>query len=86
MVRATPRAKRTSFEGLRGDRLSIRLNAPPVDGAANAACVRLLADSFHVPLSRVTLISGEHAREKTFQITGNPEQLEAILRSLLGSP
>lgn len=82
-VRVTPRASRTRLEGLRGDRLAIRLNAPPVEGAANAACARLLAESFDVAASRVRLTSGERSREKTFQIDGDPNQLEERLKPLL---
>ena len=49
-------------------RLKIRLAAPPVDGKANAALLRYLADAFGVPLRNVTLMRGEASRQKTVRI------------------
>ena len=48
-VRVQPRASRTEFAGVIGDRLRIRLQAPPVDGRANAALVEFLAEAFGAP-------------------------------------
>ena len=42
-VRVIPRAKRSGLAGKRGDALLVRLQAPPVDGAANAELVEVLA-------------------------------------------
>ena len=54
-VRVQPRASRTEFAGLVGTRLKIRLNAPPVDGRANAALVEFVADACHLARARVTV-------------------------------
>lgn len=48
----------------------IRLNAPPVEGAANAELVELLADLLGVPRRNVTIVSGERSRLKRVRITG----------------
>jgi uncharacterized protein len=63
-----PGAARTEVAGLHGEALKIRLAAPPVDGKANAALLRYLADAFAVPLRQVTLVRGETSRQKTVRI------------------
>ncbi|MEK7798096.1 MAG: DUF167 domain-containing protein, partial [Nitrospirota bacterium] len=42
-VRVQPRASRNEVAGLVGETLKIRLTAPPVEGAANEACLAFLA-------------------------------------------
>jgi uncharacterized protein (TIGR00251 family) len=63
-----PGAKRTEVAGVHGEALKIRLAAPPVDGKANAALLRYLADAFGVPQRAVTLVRGETSRQKTVRI------------------
>jgi uncharacterized protein (TIGR00251 family) len=48
----------------------IRLNAPPVGGAANAELVELLADLLGIPKRDVTIVSGERSRLKRVRIVG----------------
>ena len=69
-VRIQPRASKNSMERLEDGTLKIRLTAPPVNGAANDALVRYLADSFGVPRSAVEILSGHTARQKVVRITG----------------
>jgi uncharacterized protein (TIGR00251 family) len=63
-----PGAARTEVAGTHGDALKIRLAAPPVEGKANAALLRYLAQAFAVPLREVTLLRGETSRRKTVRI------------------
>jgi uncharacterized protein (TIGR00251 family) len=63
-----PRAARSSVCGLRGDRIVIRLAAPPVDGRANTALLELLAAEFGVPRSGVSLLAGGRGRDKRVRI------------------
>jgi uncharacterized protein (TIGR00251 family) len=65
-----PGAKRTEAAGTHGDRVKIRLAAPPVDGAANDELVRFLADAFGVPRRQVTIVSGATSRRKRVRIEG----------------
>lgn len=65
-----PGAKRTEAAGTHGDRVKIRLAAPPVDGAANDELVRFLADAFGVPRRQVTIVSGATSRQKRVRIEG----------------
>lgn len=65
-----PRAARTELAGLHGDALKVRLAAPPVDGAANDALIRFLADRLGVPRSAVALVGGATSRRKVVEVTG----------------
>ncbi|WP_315808664.1 DUF167 domain-containing protein [Pseudomonas sp. C9-3] len=63
-----PKASRDEFAGLHGERLKIRLTAPPVDGKANAHLLAFLGKAFGVPKSTVKLESGELNRQKRVRI------------------
>ncbi len=63
-----PRARRNEILGLHGDCVKIRINAPPVDGLANARLVAYLAECFGVGKSRVTLLRGHGTRVKMARI------------------
>jgi len=62
-----PRASRNQLVFSSG-RITLRLTAPPVDGAANAACRAFLADRLDVAKSRLTILRGETARTKLIRI------------------
>jgi hypothetical protein len=70
-VRVTPRAAKTEIVGLADGVLHVRLTAPPVDDAANAACCALIAGALRVPKSNVTVIRGRKSREKVLRVTGS---------------
>lgn len=74
-VRVQPRASRNQLVVVRAERrqpgphsITIRLTAPPVAGAANAACCAFLAELLGLPMSRVALARGETARHKLLRI------------------
>ncbi len=69
-VRVIPRAGRDVVAGERDGALLVRLAAAPVDGAANDALVRILAETLGVPRRAVTLVSGERSRRKRVRIAG----------------
>jgi len=73
-----PKASCDEFAGLHGERLKIRLSAPPVDGKANAKLLAFLADAFAVSKSQVSLESGQQSRQKRVRIK-QPRQLPAVL-------
>jgi uncharacterized protein (TIGR00251 family) len=56
--------------GWTGETLKIRLTAPPVEGAANAACLDFLADLLDVPPSNLTILKGDRSRQKVVRIVG----------------
>lgn len=72
-VRVTPRGSKEEVIGWREGSLAIKLTAPPVEGAANKACVDFLAKVFGVKRSQVSLVSGDKSREKIFEIDGLDE-------------
>jgi uncharacterized protein (TIGR00251 family) len=65
-----PGAKKTEFAGLHGDALKIRLAAPPVDGKANDALIKFIAETLRLPKSAVNLISGQSSRRKVLEVIG----------------
>jgi len=56
--------------GLHGDAVRIRVAAPPVDGAANAELMRLLARQLQVPQGAVEIVSGHAGRDKSVVVAG----------------
>ena len=80
-VRVTPRASVDSL-AMAEDRLAVRLRAPPVDGAANAALIVFLAGWFDRPKRAVTILSGDTARLKRVRIEGDPQHLVDRLAAL----
>ena len=79
-LRVQPRASRDEISGLYGDRLKVRITAPPVDGAANEQLCRFIARVFAVPAARVTLIAGASGRDKVVSIRGVRELPESLAR------
>ena len=81
-VKVHPRAKKDAISGEIGDALKIALNAPPVDGKANEACSRFLAEILRVPRSSITIAAGETSRNKVIRVAGvNAAEVEERLRS-----
>jgi uncharacterized protein (TIGR00251 family) len=71
-IRVIPRARRTEIGGRRGGAILIRLAAPPVDGAANAALIAWLAERLDLPRRQITIARGTAARDKTVAVEGLP--------------
>src|SRR5881398_2349805 len=80
-LRVQPRASRNAVVGWTGDTLKIRLTAPPVEGAANASCLKFLADLLDLPQSHIQILQGTRSRNKVVQITGlSQEEVYARLK------
>jgi len=80
-VHVQPRASRSEIVGQHGAALKVRLQAPPVDGAANDALVRLLADALGVSQRSVRVVAGATSRAKTVEIDGTTEDAVRALAS-----
>ena len=65
-----PRCPREGVGPVVGDRLKVSVNAPPVEGKANQAVQRVLAEAFGMPRSAVTILRGETGKRKTVRIAG----------------
>jgi uncharacterized protein (TIGR00251 family) len=74
-----PGAKKTEFAGLHGDALKIRLAAPPVDGKANEALIKFVAETLKLPKSAVNLKSGHTSRRKVLEVCGSSREALASL-------
>jgi len=69
-VRVIPRAEKSAIAGIRDGAVLVRLSAPPVDGAANAELIEVMAGALGVPKRAITITSGEASRRKTLLIAG----------------
>ena len=69
-IRVIPRAGRSGFAGLRDGALLVKLAAAPVDGAANAELIALLAKTLKIPKRDITIVSGERSRSKRVRVAG----------------
>ncbi len=69
-VRVVPRAGRSGIAGTRDGALLVRLNAAPVDGAANDELIELLAGALDVPKRAVSIVSGGRSRSKRVRVAG----------------
>ena len=69
-VRVIPRAGNSGIAGTRGDALLVRLNAAPVEGAANAELIAVIAKALAVPKRAVSIVSGERSRQKRVRVSG----------------
>ena len=69
-IRVIPRAGRSGLAGTRHDALLVRLNAPPVDGAANAELVDVIAAALEIPRRNVSIVGGSRSRQKRVRVDG----------------
>ena len=80
-MRVIPRAGRDAIGGVRAGELLVRLAAAPVEGAANEACVALLAKALGVPPTALRIERGGRARQKLLSAPGRAaERLSALLK------
>lgn len=73
-VHVQPRASRSEVAGWFGERLKIRVAAPPVDGKANQELIDFLAKAFNVARRDILLLAGESGRDKRFKVL-SPKRL-----------
>ncbi len=69
-MKVHPRARKNAVAGEVGDALKLSLTAPPVEGKANEACVRFLAEALGVARSSVCIVAGETSRQKVIRVAG----------------
>lgn len=85
-VKLTPGANKNGFDSIEeaseGFVAKARVTAAPEKGKANAALIKLTAESLGVAKTSVTLVSGETARRKNLRIEGDPEVLSQKIHAL----
>lgn len=69
-VRVVPRASKSEVIGEHNGSLKVRIASPPVDGAANAELIKLLAKTLGIPKADVEIVSGQTSKTKQIRITG----------------
>jgi len=74
-----PGAKHSEIAGLHGEALKIRLAAPPVEGRANEALLKFIAQLFAVPLRQVQLKQGAQSRHKVVAVIGSKVEPDNLL-------
>lgn len=69
-IHVQPRSRRPGIDGLHGDALRVRVQAPPVEGAANEAVVAVIAAALGVPVRAVHIAAGQSGRQKLVDVDG----------------
>jgi uncharacterized protein YggU (UPF0235/DUF167 family) len=83
-VRAVPRAGRSGIAGVRAGSLLVRLAAAPVEGAANAELIEVLASALRIPKRQLSVIFGERGRNKQGLVESLPfAEVESRLSDIL---
>ena len=79
-VRVTPRSSRPGIGEWRDGELEVRVSAPPADGEANMALIKLLAKEFNLPKSGIEIVSGAASRHKRVSLPIDLDELMALIR------
>jgi len=84
-LRIQPGARKNSVLGKRKEAWKIAVQAPPVEGRANRACVEYLAELLGVRRSAISILKGEKSRDKVIEVKGiGDEAADAALQSAFG--
>lgn len=82
-IQVIPHASRAELVGAQNGALKIKVTAPPVEGAANEACIKLLAKELGLKKSQMEISSGAKSRKKTVMIKDiNKEELETKINNI----
>jgi uncharacterized protein (TIGR00251 family) len=81
-LRVIPRAANDGIAGVMGDALKVRIQAPPVEGKANAYLVKFLSKHWNIPRSNIEILSGETGRNKRLRISHPTGALRKALEAL----
>ena len=69
-VKVEPRSSKKGLAGVLGNKLKVKLTAPPVDGAANEQLVEVLAEAFDIKKSAIKIIRGQSSKTKVVELIG----------------
>jgi hypothetical protein len=69
-----PKSSKNEMVGPYRDGIKVKVTAPPVEGKANEALIKLLAKEFGISPSSIEIIKGGHAREKVLKISSDMDQ------------
>lgn len=80
-LRVTPRASENAIQGRIGHALKVRIQAPAVEGKANAYLIKFLSKQWKIPRGRFEILSGKTGRNKRLRILNPPLELHKELLS-----
>lgn len=83
-LRVQPRSARNRIASVHGEALKVCVTAPPIDGAANAAVIELLAEVLGVAKRCITIVAGATGRDKEVMVDASPSgpviaKIEAVM-------
>lgn len=82
-LQIVPNARKSEVIGVHDDALKLRLQAPPIEGKANEALVRFIAELLNLPKSAVSLTHGQTSRRKLLEVRGSGLTVAAVEKALL---
>jgi uncharacterized protein len=83
-IHVTPRSSRAEITGIQDEALKIKVTALPVEGAANIACIRLLARELGLKKNQLEIFAGTKSRKKTVAVKDiTTAELEKKISSVL---
>lgn len=82
-VQITPNARKSEVIGVLDDALKIRLQAQPIEGKANEALIRFLADTLTVPKSVIAITHGHTSKRKLIEIASASLSVDGVRRTLV---
>jgi uncharacterized protein len=85
-VRVIARSGRSGLAGTRDGAVVVRLRAAPVDGAANAELLAIIAGAFGVARRDVEIIGGERSRHKRIRVRGIDQAAAAVVIDRVSKP
>lgn len=69
-IHVNPHASRAGIAGIAEGVLKVKVTTPPVEGAANTACIALLSKKLGLKKSQMTISAGARGRKKTILVSG----------------
>ena len=85
-VRVIPRSSKPGIAGVRDGALLIRLQSPPVKGAANSELIKVIAKAFGVRKLDVAIVAGERSKLKRLSVAIDAARRDSVLRSVGVNP
>jgi uncharacterized protein len=84
-IQVIPHASRAEIAGEQDGAFKVKVTAPPVDGAANEACIKLLAGELKLRKSQMEIFSGAKSRRKTVMVKNiSRAELEKKIKDIIG--
>ena len=74
-IRVIPKSSRNELSLMEDGTIKVKINAPPVDGKANAACIKLFSGILNVSKSKIQIVTGLKSKTKQVEVTGNSDVL-----------